>query len=294
MSMEINRYRLAFETTGSVSFSHFPGSAFRGVFGRALKAVSCLYGRRPCEGCLARTECVYPVLFESQVLSNRYSRSIPNPLIFDFSRIPSALGHGERFTIDFTLLGDSNEQVNVVFKAWEVAGKLGIGSRSIGFEMVEILEIFTSDDDVELNPCAEIKQCRIRLITPFCARKRIGDRRVDIGPGEFETGAYLLNIVRRRSQLERLYGTAEDQVDVDSFSLGVHSIEIISQSLERYEYKRKSFRQDQYLNIHGVVGEIDIAGDALAELFPILWLGQWLHVGNNTIHGCGKYEVVLQ
>lgn len=39
----------------------------------------------------------------------------------------------------------------------------------------------------------------------------------------------------------------------------------------------------------GIVGRAELSGEALAACLPLLWLGQWLHVGKGTSMGLGRY-----
>ncbi len=43
----------------------YKGSTFRGVFGHALKRVTCALKRQSCDDCMLRSKCVYPFVFET-------------------------------------------------------------------------------------------------------------------------------------------------------------------------------------------------------------------------------------
>jgi hypothetical protein len=57
------------------------------------------------------------------------------------------------------------------------------------------------------------------------------------------------------------------------------------------DWTRYSARQRQEMTLGGVLGRWHLAGDAavLAQLWPWLWLGQWLHLGKNATMGMGGY-----
>jgi len=44
------------------------------------------------------------------------------------------------------------------------------------------------------------------------------------------------------------------------------------------------------LQLGGLIGEVSLAGPALAVLWPALWFGQWTHVGQGTAFGLGGYR----
>jgi len=54
---------------------------------------------------------------------------------------------------------------------------------------------------------------------------------------------------------------------------------------------RRSRRGGQ-MPIDGLVGQAwYVSPDDLLPLLPILWLGQWVHVGKGAVWGWGRYEV---
>ena len=54
-----------------------------------------------------------------------------------------------------------------------------------------------------------------------------------------------------------------------------------------------SSRQRQEMTLGGVLGRWTLSGDSavLAQLWPWLWLGQWLHLGKNATVGLGGYRL---
>jgi CRISPR/Cas system endoribonuclease Cas6 (RAMP superfamily) len=47
------------------------------------------------------------------------------------------------------------------------------------------------------------------------------------------------------------------------------------------------------MTLGGVLGRWTLHGtpEVLAEIYPWLWLGQWLHVGKNASMGLGGYQL---
>ena len=64
-------------------------------------------------------------------------------------------------------------------------------------------------------------------------------------------------------------------------------------ALHWFDWKRYSSRQQQEMTLGGVVGQWHLHGptEALANAWPWLWLGQWLHVGKNATMGLGGYRL---
>lgn len=64
-------------------------------------------------------------------------------------------------------------------------------------------------------------------------------------------------------------------------------------TLQWFDWVRYSSRQQQEMALGGVVGSWQLNGpaDAIAGIWPWLWLGQWLHVGKNATMGLGGYRL---
>jgi hypothetical protein len=59
------------------------------------------------------------------------------------------------------------------------------------------------------------------------------------------------------------------------------------------EWERYSRRSGEH-TLDGFVGQGWYAGDDLRPLLPVLWLGQWLHIGKAYVLGNGRYEISLE
>ncbi len=58
------------------------------------------------------------------------------------------------------------------------------------------------------------------------------------------------------------------------------------------EYERWSNRQDTKMTLGGFMGRTDLSGN-LTPYLPLLHLGQYTHLGKQTMFGFGKYEIRL-
>ena len=56
-------------------------------------------------------------------------------------------------------------------------------------------------------------------------------------------------------------------------------------------WKRYSSRQQLTHPLQGVWGDIILQGEALAEFWAFLYLGQWLQVGKHANMGMGRYRL---
>ncbi|MDK2820086.1 MAG: hypothetical protein PWP31_51 [Clostridia bacterium] len=67
-------------------------------------------------------------------------------------------------------------------------------------------------------------------------------------------------------------------------------VKTVFQDTRWVDWERYSSRQDTRMKLGGVVGKVTYQGE-LAELWPLLIIGQWTHVGKAVTFGMGKYRV---
>ena len=58
------------------------------------------------------------------------------------------------------------------------------------------------------------------------------------------------------------------------------------------DWTRRSARQQRTMALGGVCGDWTLEGE-LGPFLPALHLGQWLHVGKETVFGMGQYRLEL-
>jgi len=63
--LPLARYRLRFESSGRGGLPAYPGSAWRGALGHALKKTVCVTSLDSCPPCLLYRSCPYPYIFET-------------------------------------------------------------------------------------------------------------------------------------------------------------------------------------------------------------------------------------
>lgn len=63
-------FRFNFSTDQPIKLPQYPGSAWRGAFGHALKKTVCIVRNTPCGDCLLKSSCAYSYLFETPPPAN--------------------------------------------------------------------------------------------------------------------------------------------------------------------------------------------------------------------------------
>ncbi|MBJ6612178.1 MAG: CRISPR system precrRNA processing endoribonuclease RAMP protein Cas6 [Candidatus Thiothrix moscowensis] len=121
----------------------------------------------------------------------------------------------------------------------------------------------------------------IHFITPV----NLGDH------GEsFAVERFLMGVVRRVSLLHQFYSDALLEADFSVLKRQSthirHKATVWSDGWQRY-----SSRQQREQPVKDWLGDIFLQGGNLADFWPYLYLGQWLHTDKSTNMGLGRYEL---
>ena len=302
----IHRYEVKIKAVTPFAIPYFPGSMLRGAFGVALKRTVCLNKDKDCASCVLNKSCVYQFLFETQVDIPDITNP-PHPLML----YPLALGskkmrRGSVYQFGFTLFGQANEYLPYVIYAIMQMGKLGIGKGKGKFELKEIKKFISPkrkrlifDEtgqliflDSCLNATAILQKndCPhtliLEAITPL--RLKIKGRLTD----KITLKDILLAIARRFKVLTQLYGQGKidllQGMDIDAVLKEIKTEAQFSWT----DFKRFSKRQNTYMQIGGAMGRMSISGN-LSSIYPLLKLGEYIHIGKNTAFGLGRYRLCL-
>ena len=74
--------------------------------------------------------------------------------------------------------------------------------------------------------------------------------------------------------------------------MGITKVTITSHE-HGHDWERYLARQDTRMKMGGFVGRVEYQGN-LREFFPLLKLGEVVHVGKGTGFGLGRYKVSLE
>jgi len=139
------------------------------------------------------------------------------------------------------------------------------------------------------------------LLTPL----RIKHRGRYISPAELSARALLDTLAARVSLLAELYApppspTAQDplapqaepqRLERGAVHAAINQIQIDTADLRWVDWTRYSSRQRTQMQLGGLLGQMRLSGPGIAPLWPLIALGQWLHLGKNTSFGLGRYRV---
>ncbi len=301
------RYRAVFQAEDAVHLPRFAGSAWRGVFGWALKRTVCVTRQPSCDDCMLLSACVYPTLFETRPAASaakmsRYTR-VPLPFVLAPEPTPPFRERGAELQLDVCLIGHANRQVAYVIRALETGAARGLGPgrgrlrlrhvQSIGMPEREAKVCYEPgglpDWPMPQSPPvpAAPATAEVTFLTPL-RLKRDGDL---MTPASFDAGALLMNLVRRISMLSYFHTDTPLEADFRALKAAAGRVTVQDHDLHWRETTRYSGRQKTTMQMGGLLGRAVLDLGAAPELWPYLWLGQWVHAGKGTTMGFGALRV---
>lgn len=299
-SLDFARHCFYLQAQEDARLPAFLGSTLRGSFGHALKMAVCLRDSETCaETCRAAGECAYASLFETPTPpGNRFLRGqpfAPHPFVLGVAP-PSPADlflTGMTCTFTMTLLGRAAiPLLPAVVCAVRLMAWRGLGAHRAPFALVAVtrddgaassrsVAAYIEERIVELGAPAQIT---LRFQTPTRLRVR-GDLQTDLS---FET--LVRSLLRRAGLLVELYGGAPLALDFGEVIAQAATIETRRIGLEWHDWERSSSRKQTRMLMGGLIGDIEYAGAALADLLPLVLAGELMHVGTGTSFGMGRYR----
>ena len=298
-------YRFTLKALELVSLPAFADPLWRSVFGLALKQLSCIADKQNCKTCLLRHQCDYSFLTSGQnsppkkIGVTRNMKDIPNPHVFrsrirDYSpKIPP----GASFSLTLILIGNANDRLPSVIRAMVQAGELGLGKKRSKFKLLEVIQagpgplerLIMSNQELVATGMPELpvipaspKVIRFMFQSPYLLPS---NTKLDDG---LNTTKLIMQIIRRISSLQEPYTGVPAVADFTYLRSLAENPVILDADLEvepGYSYfgNKKRFS--------AVRGGMLIDLQNHKELWPWLYLGQWLGVGKQASKGFGRYTV---
>lgn len=271
-------------------------SAWRAAFGKALRRAVCMMSpTTACADCVAHTHCLFPLMFEdvAQGVDPRY-QAPPRPFV------PQLIGPGEaadgELCLALTLLGGTTRHAAPLIPTFHEVGERGLnlGRRRLRLSLsgVERELPVLSGHWQPLMPVADHSagtppslppvpgEARLQFLTPV----RLQQEGRPVGPSRFSVALFLERLHARLALLRSVYGDGAPATDPSPGQF--HRVRC---DLHWREHRHHGKRTEVVLG--GLVGSVDLTGAALAHVWPDLWLGQVLGVGNHTALGFGQYRV---
>jgi len=221
---------------------------------------------------------------------------------------------GERLSLGLTLIGPAAELLPYLIHALQRAGERGLGRENARFRLLEVLqETQPGSDDwrpVFQTPVGTLNAFRsqapsavtgphpvvppdplqLELLTPL----RIKQRGHYVRPHQLDARALLGTLATRIERLGALYGSLHptEGVKREVLHAAIDQVQVKPSALRWIDWTRYSSRQRTHMQLGGLLGTLQLSGPGLAPLWPLIALGQWLHLGKNTSFGLGRYRLL--
>lgn len=305
-NIPLKTYRFIFSFKPPVKLPKFPGSAWRGAFGNALKKTVCVVRNTQCKECLLKSSCAYSYIFETPPPENtqkmRKYEAAPHPFVIQLTEQDPATP--DQYLLDMLLFGRVEHYFPYIIYALERAGELGIGGHLQKFHLQSIFDQtpdgkpvcvyaagkLTAPQIACMPPIPEMPaHIRIHLLTPMRI-KRAGK---NVSNNDFSFDAFFNTLLRRISLISYLHTNTPLDIDFKALADRARQIEFQDKQLSWFDWTRYSSRQQTEMNMGGVVGTLRLDCHGLEDFWPYLWLGQWTHVGKGTSMGLGEYRIEM-
>lgn len=259
-----------------------PSLVHRGRFGSQLLSQSCQFevsSQAPaCSGCPYRTDCYYTRLFKPAALSERSVPDASPPLVF------STRSQQGRDYLEVTLF---NNEASIISQVSSVLETLGFGS-------VEY-EQFIESGDWRPTPVSGSRASQLlvppapeKIAVQFLTPTRLRRRGQWVTAQQMELSDFLYALYRRYKSLSYQYGTP---LNWDLRQLGDDTRTMMFD--EKYlcwaDARRSTTKK--VVEHSGVVGMATIKRDFYEAYWPIIWAGQFIHIGKGAAHGLGRYRI---
>lgn len=314
IKIPLARYQFTFKITQAFRQPDYAGSMLRGCFGHALKRITCITKQKQCSSCLMYQNCTYPAIFETPPKAHKIQQfaNVPNPYIIEPPPWGSKIYQpGDLFQFSMVLTGVALEQLSLLILVWQQVFNEGIGKDKSKGELLnvdlinadgstlciyqqaneKILEhnqfyMFNNKPDEQEKT---VKQVTIKLQTLL----RLQKHSKGVGPDKLKARDFLVTLLRRINLINEFHNHLLLIKDFQFYTLLAETITIKKSPTKPLKWKnwtRYSNRQHQKMLLGGVEGDFILEGE-LKEFMPFLKLGEYFHVGKNTVFGLGKYKL---
>jgi len=288
----------------------FPGSVFRGGFGKALRQICCAMGRQQaCEDCLLVSSCIYALVFETStrhVSESTYKlQDYPRPFVIEPPYpVEREIRKSQSFICHLILFGPSIELLPYFILAFTRMGRSGLGRSRGKFRIDQVNTTAEFDNKVVFDGRSDqfVAMKEYRSLFSFCDKKETLDQ-IELNfitPTRIKFNNHLtkaltfellmINVLRRITILFNIATGEKWEFDYQYLIQQATMIQCHAVSLHWLDWKRYSSRQKNAMQLDGFIGKMSFMGK-LALFLPFLRMGEYLHVGKQSTFGLGKYEI---
>ncbi|MBR1375501.1 MAG: CRISPR system precrRNA processing endoribonuclease RAMP protein Cas6 [Cardiobacteriaceae bacterium] len=300
--LPLARYRFVFNLYDDLILPPYSTSTLRGIFGHSLRKIACMTKQKTCENCPLIATCPYIRIFantENAALNASQKNTPPQAYIieaeFNGKRFYQ---QGKNYSFDIVLIGNISNHLALIAFAFNQAFHRGVGKNKSRGNLINIQhEINGIWQDIYIEGKISEHQAVIKLPEIYNKNQhlhfetpvRLQEKGKILGKDNINATSLLKQLLRRFSTLMRLYIT---ELDFQYQDL-IDKAEVItakSENLSWFDWARYSNRQQQEMKLGGVLGDFYFY-DLPSEFSQIIYLGQYFHIGKETVFGLGKYSL---
>ena len=306
-NFRLARYRVILTARSTIVMPPYAGSTLRGGFGHAFRKMVCTQGPIDCRDCTLKAVCPYPYIFETAPFEGatqlRTYGDVPRPFVIDPLDTRGEYRQGESFVFRLTLIGRAIDYLPYFLVSFRELGEIGIGKGRGRFQLTQVLtdgeeSIYDGDTQMVHNrnnalSFDAIQQeaeslpndtLTVHLLTP--ARITHEGQITDKLPFHL----FWRRLLGRISALAYFHCGESLALDFKGLIAQAETVRTVQTGLRWHDWTRYSSRQNQKMQLGGLIGSVTYAGD-LEAFLPFVALGAFLHVGKNATFGLGKYKV---
>jgi len=281
----------------------YAGSSFRGVFGWALRRLSCVAAQTQCPDCPLLTRCAYPSVFETFPNPNlsiyRAVKNPPRPFVLSPTD-RNEISPKENFSLEISLFGQAITHYPLVIQAISLAGEKGIGSHGGRYQVSKVCSLPSGRMVVEENRLINAPDAlsarhlpvhedsghvTLNFETPVRIKK---DGKLT---NHLEFSTVVRNLLRRVALIGAFHCDVTLDIDFKNWIQKAEQIRTKRMNLRWFDWTRRSSRQKCTMQLGGLLGEVTYAGE-IAPFLPLLALGEVVHLGKSATFGLGRYRLL--
>lgn len=300
--LPIARLHLTARAEAPLQLPPYAGSMLRGALGHALMALSPL-PHPDGKPCALHATCPYCQIFISPPLPphrlQKFSQ-MPHPFMVEPPPGGNVLAAGQTFEFALVLIGNALTHASTLIQAFARALNTGLGHEHARCTLLSVhheatgTPLWPASGAITLAPMtlpaapSLVDRATLRFTTPL----RLQNQGKPVRTVQRLDARTLLVTLARRYQLllDAHLGADSPQQDFARLSALASAIDLLPIDLRWFDWGRYSQRQEREMRLGGFVGTLQLRG-GLAAFGPLLWLGQWLHVGKNASFGLGRYTL---
>ncbi len=309
--LSVGRYLVQFRLEAEGPIPAFSGSMWRGILGMQLKRMS--EGQTSCPALppWLSPDRLYEYFMETppppDTPAMRRYPHVPHPfvLLSRWHDPEQRKRPGAPLEVELRLFGRACALANVIILALARGAAGGLGKARAPARLRQVLAIdmdgrpssivfepgksFSPPAVAPLDvPDLPTTQLSIRFESPL----RLQRNGRTLTPRSFSPTSFLMNLVRRYAMLCLFHEERELRSDFKELKRQASQVKLRQNHLSSVHLERYSARQGRTHPLSGIVGECVLDMGQAPDLWPFLWLGQYILAGKGTVFGLGQYRVI--